>query len=225
MSDSTATHVADNAPYSTLEVHSGRFVEYDGGAAPTVRPTSYSEKMMSNDNNDQKQVVVGEIPLPETVVTPPPEVQQPAQPKILGMKRKTFFVVLAAALIAVIAAAVGGGVGGAMASRKTKGSSLGSNNSTSTSNSTTKALYANTGLAAMQWTDPNGTLYKRVYYQDIDNKIRESAWDNSTAFDLPWQINAISDPAKPGTPISAVAGWPHASYNYSLVTELLSRIS
>ena len=69
----------------------------------------------------------------------------------------------------------------------------------------------------MQWTDQNGTLHKRVYYQGKDNKLRESAWDNSTAPDTPWQIDTISDPVKPVTPIAATAGYPHASYNYSLV--------
>lgn len=69
----------------------------------------------------------------------------------------------------------------------------------------------------MQWTDLNGTLRKRLYYQDSNDKIRESAWDNNTSFDTTWKVNAISDPAKPGTPIAAVAGYPHASHNYSLV--------
>ena len=82
---------------------------------------------------------------------------------------------------------------------------------------TTRVRYANTGLAVMQWTDLNGTLHKRLYYQDNSDKIRESAWDNSTAFDTAWDVNAISDAVKPGTPIAAAAGYPHASYNYSLV--------
>jgi len=178
--------------------------------------------MTSYDHNSQKEMVVTGTSLP----APSPEAHTPAQSKILGMKRKTFFIVLAAILAVVIAAAVGGGVGGAMASRKddSKAQALvGSPSPNTTANSnttttTTKALYANTGLAAMQWTDPDGTLYKRIYYQDKDNKVRESAWDNSTALDTPWQINTISDAVKPGTPISAVAGWPHASYNYSLVS-------
>jgi len=39
----------------------------------------------------------------------------------------------------------------------------------------------------------------------------------NTAFDTVWKINIISDAVKPGTPIAALAGYPHASYNYSLV--------
>jgi len=231
-SDSTATHVDDNVPYSTLEVHAGRFVEHDESAAPTVRPMSYSEKekhfrpmsysekMTSYDNNAQKEIVVTETPVPERVAaTPPPDAQPAAQPGILGMKRKTFFVVLAVALVTIVAAAVGGGVG-AIPNRKDDSKPQASNSSTPT-NTTTGARFANTGLAAMQWTDPNGTMHKRIYYQDKDNKVRESAWDNSTAFDTPWQINAISEASKPGTPIAAVAGWPHASYNYSLVSRYL----
>ena len=30
-------------------------------------------------------------------------------------------------------------------------------------------------------------------------------------------VNAVSDPVKPITPIAAAAGYPHASFNYSLV--------
>ena len=71
-------------------------------------------------------------------------------------------------------------------------------------------------MAAIQWTDLNGTAHKRVYYQDQNNKIVESAWDNSSTFDA-WEVNTISDAVKPSTPIAAVAGYPHVSHNYSLV--------
>ena len=41
--------------------------------------------------------------------------------------------------------------------------------------------------------------------------------DNSTDIKAAWTDQAISDAVKPNTPISAAAGWPHASYNYTLV--------
>ena len=69
----------------------------------------------------------------------------------------------------------------------------------------------------MQWTDLNGTLHKRLYYQDNDDKIRDAAWENNTAFNTDWEVSIIANAAKPGTPIAAVAGYPHASYKYSLV--------
>ncbi|KAL8879575.1 MAG: hypothetical protein Q9192_008205, partial [Flavoplaca navasiana] len=80
--------------------------------------------------------------------------------------------------------------------------------------------YTNTGLAALQWTDLNRTLHKRVYYQDAMNKLRESAWDNSTASRTPWRINTISNAVKPGTPLAAAAGYPHANYSFSPVKNI-----
>ncbi len=124
-------------------------------------------------------------------------------------------------LVLIIAGAVGGGVGGTIAARnRERTATVPTHDPSSTppqAPTTTRVPYANTGLAAMQWTDLNGTLHKRLYYQDNSDKIRESAWDNSTAFDTVWEVNAISGAVKPGTPIAAVAGYPHASYNYSLV--------
>ena len=82
---------------------------------------------------------------------------------------------LAALLVAVVVAAVGGGVGGAAARRNKEHSAIASGTLTPTpstpTNTTSAARYANTGLAAMQWTDQKGTLHKQVYYQDKDSKM------------------------------------------------------
>lgn len=48
-------------------------------------------------------------------------VNEKAEPRILGLKRRTFFIVLVVAIV-VIAAAIGGGVGGSQAAKKSASS-------------------------------------------------------------------------------------------------------
>lgn len=191
-------------PYSTLEVHR-IYIEQDKDAAPALRPVSGFWKIPSYDNATHKEAVGTGTVSPESVKL----LKDRKQRLILGIRRRTFFGCLIAIILIVIA-----GVGGGLGNRHVPSST-----SNSTSNTNVGNTYTNTGLAALQWTDPNGTMYKRVYYQDNNNKIRESAWDNQTTFDTAWEINTISELTKPQTPIAAVAGWPHASYNYSLVSK------
>ena len=224
-----------NTQYSTLEVDQNRWLENDANAALIVGQDPKNEKIVSyNDvgkialfgdqgskdekiishDDDGKQAVVADV---YNVLSESSESLRPIEErKIFGLRRKTFFMLLPVALVLIMAGAVGGGVGGTIAAHNRKQTDTPSSTSPQVP-TTTRIQYANTGLAAMQWTDLNGTLRKRLYYQDSNDKIRESAWDNNTSFDTAWKVNAISDPAKPGTPIAAVAGYPHASHNYSLV--------
>ena len=152
-------------------------------------------------------------------------------PKIIGLQRKTFIRLLFVLLVIILGSAIGGGVGGSRAVRqKNKAESL-SQPAPSTIQTTISAniplptqagRYTNTGLAALQWTDLNRTLHKRVYYQDAMNKLRESAWDNSTTPRTPWRVNTISNAVKPGTPLAAAAGYPHADHSYAPVGFKLS---
>ncbi|MCJ1462869.1 hypothetical protein MMC07_001473 [Pseudocyphellaria aurata] len=218
-----------DAQFSTLEVDQNRWLEKDGRAALMVGQDPKDEKIISDNDVSKFAVIVGQNPEDGKISyndvdkqaiiaevsdvpseTPPP----PEERKILGLRRKMFFLLLPVVLVIIIAGAVGGGVGGTIAARNRKQTVTSISSQAPT---TTRAQYANTGLAAMHWTDLKGTLHKRLYYQDNSGKIRESAWDNSTAFDSAWKINTISNAVKPGTPIAAVAGYPHASYNYSLV--------
>ncbi len=192
--------------FSTLEVDNNHWLENDGNAAPIVYQDPKDEKIICY--NDAGKQAVAANPY-NTQSEPSPSTPER---KVFGLRRKTFFIFSLVVLVLIIAGAVGGGVGGTIATRNRKQTAT-----VPQAPTTTRGGYANTGLAAMLWTDLNGTLHKRLYYQDNKDKIRESAWDNSTAFDTAWEINAISDAAKPGTPIAAVAGYPHASYNYSLV--------
>lgn len=216
VSSDVTVQADDSTTYSTLEVHKGRFLEADPGSAPIVRPDPDYLKIATYDQNDHKEIIVTETALADDDEIP---TRNPEQ-TILGFKRRNFFVsLLILMVVVVVAAAVGGGVGGAAIKRnKHEAVSISSPSNSTTSPTITAESYANTGLAVMQWTNQSGTLHKRIYYQDNANKIRESTWDNNTDFNTAWNINTISDSVKPGTPIAAVAGYPHASYNYTLVS-------
>ncbi|KAL9118892.1 MAG: hypothetical protein Q9187_004552, partial [Circinaria calcarea] len=205
----------EDIQFSTLEVDHNRWLENDGKAAPIVYQDPKDEKIISYNDVGKQAVVVDLSSYPSESSCPTEE------HKILGLRRKKFFILLLVVLVLIIAGAVGGGIGGTIAARsRVQSATIPTDNPSPTlpqSPTTTRVQYANTGLAAMQWTNPNGTLHKRLYYQDNKDKIRESAWNNNTAFTAAWEVNPISDAVKPGTPIAAAAGYPHASYNYSLV--------
>lgn len=221
---------SEKIQHSTLEVDHDRLLENDSKAAPIlghdpkhekiITCTHVSKQALPSYNEVGKQVVISSHYVDEhAAVGDPYNPQQDLAPstkqhKILGLKRKTFMIILAVVIFLIVAGGASGGAGETIAMRDQKPTTTVSKNIPSP---TTRLRYANTGLAAMQYTDPNGTLHKRIYYQDKNNTIRESAWDDSTAFDAAWQVNAISDAVKPNTPIAAAAGYPHASYSYTLV--------
>lgn len=216
--------VPENTQYSTLEVDSNRWLENDSNAAPIPVQDPKSEKIVSyngaalivgQDPKNEKIIIhsdAGKLAVAASLYITQAEPSPPTKDrKILGLKRKTFFTLSIMVLVLIIAGAIGGGVGGAIAARNRN------KNAAPTATTAIQVGCANTGLAAMLWTDLNGTLHKRLYYQDNKDMIRESAWENNTSFNTAWHIYAISDVARPCTPIAAVAGYPHASYNYSVV--------
>ena len=210
--------------YSNLEVDYPRWLENDGRAAPIVGLDPQEEKIIGYndgkiiDASDEKNLVLSDVGkqalVAETLVSESESPLPTAKRRIYGWRRRMFFVLLVVVLVLLIAAIVGGGVGGTLAAHNRAKAATTPMQHTLPA---TRPSYANTGLAAMQWIDLNGTLHKRLYYQDHSNMIRESAWDNSTAFNSTWNVNTITDAVKPSTPIAAVAGYPHASHNYSLV--------
>lgn len=226
---SAPASVPADTQFSTLEVDNNRWLENDGDAAPIVVEDPMNGKIVNfhgigkaalivgQDHKNEKMVVLddaGKQAIAANLYNAQAESLPPTKErKIFGLRRKMFFILSVVVLVLIIAGAVGGGVGGTVAARNR-------NKTANAPKAPTAApvAYANTGLAAMLWTDLNGTLHKRLYYQDNKDKIRESAWDNSTAFNTAWNVNAISNAVKPGTPIAAAAGYPHASYNYSVVS-------
>ncbi|KAL8650498.1 MAG: hypothetical protein Q9226_005116 [Calogaya cf. arnoldii] len=207
----------------------------DGDLAPTAVPTQ-EEKITSYDNekiidfhDGGKHVAAVPVPIRDS----DHEISTSTL-KILGLKRKTFVRLTLAVVIITLASAIGGGVGGTRIAHGGKESSTLSEAVPSTVFTalptnvplpTPREPYRNTGLAALQWTDLNGTFYIRVYYQDSLNRVRESAWGNSTSWRSPWQTNIISDAVKPGTPLAAAAGYPHADYDYSPVGYVIHFLS
>jgi len=149
----------------------------------------------------------------------------PLGKKICGMKRKPFWVALAVITLIVIGGIVGGVVGATShkKSSSSEGSSplvvvsgtatstVSSTRTTGTSSSgslTTPTTVANFGirpdskLAALAWTITSTHYQYRVYYQDTDNSIKESAYDSSTGS---WKVSKIVDGAgvASGTSIAA----------------------
>lgn len=214
------TSAPHNTQHSTLEVD----LSQDGRAAPILCQDPGEEKIVGYDAG--KQAIISEEALPEAALPIHNEKPHPPLPvqrrPVWGMKPRMFIILLCVVLALIVATVTGGVVGGALAARKRKSGLTPTQQlaptPTMNPSPTTRVPYANTGLAAMHWTDLNGIEHKRLYYQDNSAKIRESAWDSSITFNAPWQIESIiSDVVKPGTPIAAAAGYPHASYDYSLV--------
>lgn len=219
------TSAPHNTQHSTLEVD----LSQDGRTAPILCRPPGEEKIVSYDAG--KQAIIFEEALPEAALPIHNEKPHPPLPvqrrQVWGMKPRMFIISLCVVLALIVATVTGGGVGGALAARKRKSGLTPTAISspatqiaptpTMNPSPTTRVPYANIGLAAMQWTDLNGIVHKRLYYQDNGAKIRESAWNSGMTFNAAWQVESISDAVKPGTPIAAAAGYPHASYDYSLV--------
>ncbi|RDW91679.1 hypothetical protein BP5796_02844 [Coleophoma crateriformis] len=136
--------------------------------------------------------------------------------RVLGLKRRTFFIVLAVALLVVIAAVVGGAVGGTV--NKSKNSAAqNSSNGTSTSpssNATTTStdLMLNSSIAAANWTDTAGYVHYAIFSQSTTAAILTSVWDSQnetwTTIDIFAAIQTTENyvlTAKAGTPIAVAA--------------------
>ncbi|KAL8969536.1 MAG: hypothetical protein Q9183_001953 [Haloplaca sp. 2 TL-2023] len=191
--------------FNIPDASGGKIIDFDAG------------KEVDNDRQaPEKALSVSQEPFRPSV----PPLEQPKH----SPKRRRLVILLSVLLALSLGAGIGGGVGGSAAVRgQASGSSTAGSHTTRTPSQppqitrTRPPIYANTGLAAVQWTDLEGVLHKRLYYQDPSAQIVESAWDNSSDSGNAWQVSSIGDAAKPGTPIAAAVGYPHASYNYDLV--------
>jgi hypothetical protein len=197
--------------FSTLEVDHDRWLE-SKRHAPEAVLYGGEEKIFAEQHD---------LPIVDEAATEPPLPQYSKAQSRFGRNSKTLWIISAILLFLILAAAIGGGVGGSLSAKKhhNNGSTSISSPTPSPTNSppNTRPIYQNSGLAAMQWVDLNNTNHYRVYYQDASNAIMESAWDSNGTT---WQVSQVSDPAfqvKPGTPIAAAAGYPHANYSYTLV--------
>ncbi|RDW60589.1 hypothetical protein BP6252_11972 [Coleophoma cylindrospora] len=136
--------------------------------------------------------------------------------KVLGLKRRTFFIVLVVALLVIIAAVVGGAVGGTVNKSKkstAQNVSNGTSSSNSSSSSTTSTnLMLNSSISAANWTDTAGYFHYAVFSQSASAAILASVWDSQnktwTTIDIFAAIEATESyvlTAKAGTPIAVAA--------------------
>ena len=148
--------------------------------------------------------------------------QTPA-PTICGIRRRTFWIIAGIVGLVVIAAAVGGGVGGALSNRSSAESAnqTSPGNSTnpgsgSSSNNTTPVAIQDAGIAALGWVDTNGVSHYRVYHQPVNqSSLWESKWSSDSQIWLPTNITSSStEPAKRGSPLVAISGYPHANSSF-----------
>ena len=204
--------------HSALEVYHRPWLENDSRAAPIVDHGAQNEKIIHY--NDVGKQVVDLDPDKQAVIDASdalPEVSRPTeQRKILGLRHKTCFVLLAAVLMLIIAGSVAGVIVGRTAAHRPSPTTSGTP-TTSRTPTATRVPYVNTGLAAMQWMDLDHTRHQRLYYQDNAGRIRESAWNSDTDFLAAWEVNTISDIVEPATPLAAAAVYPFASIQSSIV--------
>ena len=205
----------DTQPYSDLELA----VDRSGGLEP-VRyvPASGLEAVRDKPENDI-QVVYGHEPKthPSTnqnINYDRIQLEEPRSPK----KRKSRSIWLAVAIVTVlvVVAAILGGVFGSKSHRNRSQSTTGANgifdNNTSTNNTSpnnatalnvTRSIMRNTALASVAWGDTNGVVHYRVYYQDSNAMIKESAWVSAQQ---EWYVsNGGIGLAKNGTPLAVIS--------------------
>lgn len=137
--------------------------------------------------------------------------------KIWGLKRTTFFILVAVAAILIIGAIVGGVVGSRANNSTTSTSDSAStptsstSSATSTSTSSSTSILSNSRIASVNWTDSSDQQHYFVFYQNQKNDIIASSWDSQNNT---WEARSISASIKSagdsldvieGTPITAVA--------------------
>ena len=130
------------------------------------------------------------------------------QARICGLRKGTFYWLLAAVILIIIIAAVLGGVLGTVLDSGSKPSSSLSSPSDNTTASVDSypSIYRQSGVAVHQ-PDGSSTLYS--YYQDPEGRIIENQLENGK-----WSIQGTQDPpdyaivstgAQLGSPISAIS--------------------
>lgn len=163
-----------------------------------------------------------------------PVAPAPAERRIWGLKRRTFFISLALISLVVIGAVVGGAVGGTVGKKNgetksgssaggSSGGGSGSGGGSSSGNTTTannSPVLTDSRISAINWTDSSNVEYNAVFWQAKTNDLMMSLWDsNSTSWD---QVNitdkmgdtSLNITAMPGTPLAAVArGYPWTTSN------------
>ncbi|RYP35506.1 hypothetical protein DL767_003760 [Monosporascus sp. MG133] len=155
-----AHHPQGGYDYSTLEVDDQRLPE---PVNINAHGDTYKEVNAHDSNTPQAVPVVTE-------------------PRICGLRKKTFWIVLGAGVL-IIAAVVVGVVAGVLAPKSgSEGSTEGTTSSTT--------LYDNTRLASANFTDEQGNDNYLVVYQLANRALYLSAWNSSHR---EWIVSPIID--------------------------------
>ncbi|CAJ2511428.1 Uu.00g070530.m01.CDS01 [Anthostomella pinea] len=142
---------------------------------------------------------------------------------ICGMKKRTFYIILAVAILIIVAAVAGGVAGGLAAQNSSKtssadskspadGSSSGGGNATA-SDSGPKPLDISK-LTASNFTDGDGVVHRTLFFQDEYNSIIARRWDSKSKS---WATDNLTDQLIATTrPLDVAAGTPLASASMDL---------
>ncbi|KAL8945601.1 MAG: hypothetical protein Q9222_007878, partial [Ikaeria aurantiellina] len=176
--------------YSTLQTSKPPLAVYDTHKFPTL---PYEESPDDSASSAPEKVEIS-----NSDVHPPP-----SHRTIGGLRRRTFWIIVAVALV-IIAAVIGGAVGGTVGKNNNKSSKTSSENKPPDNSPAVLAadkLLESTALSTVAWNDTQDILQQRLYLQATDNKIWELSWNASNKH---WfASNEAVALAKAGSPLAA----------------------
>ncbi|EKG11338.1 hypothetical protein MPH_11556 [Macrophomina phaseolina MS6] len=142
--------------------------------------------------------VIDSWTLPEPVPSLPlGKPQDGSSIRVCGLKKRTFWILVAAAVLVFVAVAVGAGVGVSQSNHSGSGGSDGNKS---------KSFLSTSKLAATNFT-ADGIEYNCVYYQLASGEIYQSVWDSNTTAWKVFAVAADADNILANTPISADLYW------------------
>jgi hypothetical protein len=122
-----------------------------------------------------------------------PEVRDsipPGSPQILGLRRRTFWILVAFGVVLVVAGAIAGAVVGTSAKQKSGSDAEPSEESSSSSNQNPNGLYNGSKLATANFTDEAGHANYLVFYQLNSGALQMSTWNSSSKR---WLVSPVTD--------------------------------
>lgn len=189
-------------PYSTLQVGQEPYSTLQANK-PDLRPFD-TQKQLARPFDPYDAAAPEKVDFDSAHSSSPSKPGPEPRSTILGLRRKTFCIVLVLLLV-VIAAVIGGAVGGAVArNRKDEPpppSPIGTSSEAATAVPSASRLLDATTLASAAWNDTQRTLQQRLYVQNDDRTIRELSWNSSTSAWFTSNQNLVE--AKAGSPLAA----------------------
>lgn len=139
-----------------------------------------------------------------------PGTEGTGRPRKICHLRPKLFLGLLILLSAIIATIVGAVVGTRVHRSSQQTQSAPSPTSNQTAASVNSAMADQSHLASIAWNDTEGTTHHRLYFQDTNNSIRESAWDSKGHAWMP-NPTPIVPYVKPNSPLAAAVTGPRGS--------------